>query len=158
MILPPYFSLPPSVDPKEIRKQSEELYRTKQYYCSEAVIKVIRDTFCPDVPDCVIAMNSAFPIGMGGSGCACGAVTGGMTALGLIFGRTAPGDLQINLCMKLARELHDKFHKENTCLCCRVLTKDMQHGSPEHMEQCIRFTGEITQATAEIILRETKAP
>jgi hypothetical protein len=32
----------------------------------------------------------------------------------------------------------------------------MKLGSPEHMEQCVAFTGEIAEKTAEIIARELK--
>jgi hypothetical protein len=37
-----------------------------------------------------------------------------------------------------------------------VLTKKMELGSPEHLEQCIAFTGEVVGETAKIILREIK--
>lgn len=51
-----------------IRKQAEDYCRQGDYFCSEAIIRTIRDEFKLDVPDDVIAMASGFPVGMGGSG------------------------------------------------------------------------------------------
>lgn len=56
--------------------------------------------------------------------------------------------------MALSKELHDHFKDNHKALCCRVLTKDMELGSETHMAQCISFTGEIAEKTAEIIARE----
>lgn len=80
-------------------------------------------------------------------------------ALGLVFGRTKPEEkVQSAECMKYARELHDRFRKENKSVCCRVLTKNMLADSPERKKQCAEFTGEVVNIVTEIILRETKTP
>jgi len=79
-------------NPEAIRKIAENYYRQGDFYCSEAILKTIIDAFELPVPDAVIAMASGFPIGMGRSGCTCGAVVGGIMALGLFFGRTESGD------------------------------------------------------------------
>jgi len=99
-------------------------------------------------------MAPGFPIGMGGSGCTCGAVVGGVMALGLFFRRTQPKDEKVQLTMKLANELHDNFKSKHKFLCCRILTKGMVLGSAAHMKQCICFTGEVAEETAKIIVRE----
>ena len=129
------------VDLEKVRHTAEGYYRRLDFYCSEAIVKTIRDEFEVPVPDDVIAMASGFPIGMGGSGCTCGAVAGGIMALGMFFGRSNPGDESVNRCMGLAKELHDTFRERHGCLCCRVLTKGMTLGEPEHMDQCVEFTG-----------------
>lgn len=158
MMLPPYFSIPLSADPKSLRKEAEELYNTGNFYCSEVVVKIIRDTFCPKVPDAIIAAASGFPVGMGGGGCTCGAVAGGVMALGLVFGRTEPSEkVKSAECMKFARELHDRFKKSNKAVCCRVLTNRMLADSEEHVKQCAELTGEVVEIVSGIILRETKA-
>lgn len=99
-------------------------------------------------------MASGFPIGIGGSGCTCGAVVGGVMAIGLFFGRNEPKDTKVNKAMELSKELHDIFKERHKFLCCRVLTKGMMLGSAEHMEQCIYFTGEVAEEAAKIIVRE----
>ena len=80
------------IDPVQIGQTAEEYYRSGQFYCSEAIVKTINDTFGLGYPDRVVRMASGFPIGIGGAGCACGAVTGGVMAIGMVFGRERPGD------------------------------------------------------------------
>ncbi|MBP2667475.1 MAG: GCAxxG family protein [Firmicutes bacterium] len=142
------------IDIEQIRKTAEDYYRNGDYFCSEAIVKAIKDAFAVPLPDEIIAMASGFPVGMGGSGCTCGAVVGGILSIGMFFGRARAKDPKVNKAMQLAKELHDAFQHRHSCLCCRVLTKGMELGSPSHMEQCISFTGEVAEMTAKIIVRE----
>lgn len=137
-----------------VRQNAERIYRDGDFYCSEAVVKAIRDQYLPEFPDEVIAAASGFPVGMGGAGCTCGAVSGGVMALGLVFGRSTAKDKRVKKCMQLAKELHETFRKQNASLCCRVLTKKVRHGSAEHIDQCVRLTGEVAAEVARIIERE----
>src|SRR5512145_1421389 len=93
-----------NVDLNKIRSTAEAYYRSGDYYCSEAVVKTTKDAFHISVPDAVIAAASGFPVGMGGAGCTCGALAGGIMSLGLVFGRTAPKDAKVDKTMKLSRE------------------------------------------------------
>jgi C_GCAxxG_C_C family probable redox protein len=101
------------------------------------------DAFELPVPTAVIGMASGFPIGMGRAGCTCGAVVGGIMALGLFFGRTEPKDPKVNKVMMLSKERHDTLRTRHHFLCCRILTKDMKLGSSAHMSQCISFRGRL---------------
>lgn len=147
-----------TIDPAQIRQVAEEYYRSGQFYCSEAIVKTINDAFGLRYPERVIRMASGFPIGIGGAGCACGAVTGGVMAIGMVFGRENAGDPSIDRCLALARELHVFFSGRHGCLCCRTLTHGMKLKSPEHIAQCVAFTGEVAEETAKIILRELDNP
>ncbi len=140
----------------DVRQTAEKYYKNGDFYCSEAVVKTIKDVFTLPLSDDVVAMASGFPVGMGGSGCTCGAVSGGIMALGMIFGRTQAKDKKVNKMMKLSKELHDTFQKRHKTLCCRALTRDMRLGSSKHMQQCISLTGEVAEEVAKIIIRETK--
>ncbi len=142
------------IDLQKVKDTAEKYYREGDFYCSEAIVKTIRDSFELPLPDEVIAMASGFPIGMGKSGCTCGAIVGGIMTLGMFFGRVKSKDPKVEKTMKLANELHDLFQKNHKVLCCRILTKGMTLGSPEHMTQCISFTGEVAESTARIIARE----
>ena len=142
------------VNLKTIREEAEKLYRDGDYYCSEAIIFTIRKHLCPSMPEQAIAMGSGFPVGIGGSMYVCGAVSGGIIALGYFFGRVTPKDEKIKNIMALSKELHDSFKNNHKVLCCRILTKGMELGSSKHMEQCIAFTGEVAASTAGIIARE----
>ena len=139
----------------KIAKDAEDLFRGG-FFCSEAVVSSIRSNFEMDVPEEVIAMASGFPIGIGRSKCLCGAVSGGVMAIGLVFGRTVQKDPQVEQTLALSKELHDWFKAANgkNALCCRILTKEFDMGAGEHKEQCIHFTGLVAGKVAEMILRE----
>ncbi len=143
------------VSVQKIGKDAEDLFRGG-FFCSEALMSSIRSNFELDVPEEVIAMASGFPVGIGRSKCLCGAVSGGVMALGLFFGRTVQGDPKVEKNLAVAKELHDYF-KEATgknALCCRVLTKEFDMSKGEHKEQCIHFTGMVARKVAQIIIRE----
>jgi C_GCAxxG_C_C family probable redox protein len=144
------------IDLIKIRNIAESYYRDGDFYCSEAIIKTIKDGFELELPDEIISMASGFPIGIGGSGCTCGAIVGGIMALGLFFGRTKAKDEKVNNAMALSKELHDIFKNNHKFLCCKTLTKGMTLGSEIHMKQCISFTGEVAEEAARIIARELK--
>lgn len=146
------------VSVKEIKQLAEDYYRNG-YFCCEAMMAAIRDGFELDVPDSVIAMSSGMAVGAGRSGCMCGALNGGILALGMMYGRTeqnGPKDPKVIKCMELTNELHNWF-KDATgkkSVCCRVLTREFDMGKGEHKEQCIRYTGLCAQKVAEIVIRE----
>ncbi|MPW24388.1 hypothetical protein GC105_01100 [Alkalibaculum sp. M08DMB] len=142
------------IDVLKIRNTAEGYYRNGDYYCSEAIVKTIKDEFGLEISDDIIAAASGFPIGLGGSGCTCGAVVGGIMALGLFFGRIEPKDEKVNKAMALTKELHDTFKTNHKHLCCRLLTKGMELGAPNHMKKCISLTGDVAIEAAQIIIRE----
>ena len=139
------------VDLERIRKIAQDYYRNGDFYCSEAVVKTIIDEFQIDVSEDVIKMASGFPVGMGGMGCTCGALTGGVMAIGLVYGRSQGKDPKVNKAMELSAKLYQIFCERHKVSCCKVLTRGMEKGSPEHMEQCIAFTGEMAYEAAKII-------
>lgn len=143
------------VSVKKISQDAEDLFR-EGFFCSEALISSIRSNFELDVPEEIISMASGFPVGIGRSKCLCGAVSGGVMALGLFFGRTKQGDSKVEKNLEVAKELHDWFKEANgkNALCCRILTKGFDMSAGAHKEQCIHFTGMVAGKVAEIIVRE----
>ena len=135
---------------RKISKDAEDLFRGG-FFCSEALVSSIRSNFELDIPEEVIAMASGFPIGIGRSKCLCGAVSGGVMALGLFFGRTKQGDSKVEKNLELSKELHDWFKDANgkNALCCRILTKEFDMSKGAHKEQCIHFTGMVAGKVAE---------
>jgi len=146
------------VNIKKVREDAEEIFRLGGFYCSEAIISSIRKNIDPDMPVELVSAGSGFPIGVGRSRCMCGAVSGAVVALGYFFGRTAPStptDPKSQKCLELANELQDSFRKNHQgVLCCHIHVKDLDVQNGEHRPQCIAFTGEMAQKTAEIIVRE----
>ena len=145
-----------TININQIKEEAAQLYLNGDYFCSEAIVSVIRKYFDPNMPECAIAMASGYPVGIGGSMCTCGAVSGGVLALGYFFGRVAPKDKKIKHAMALAKELHDYFQSKYKVLCCKVHCHGMKLGSKQHMQQCAMYTGDIAAKTAEIIARELK--
>ncbi len=140
---------------EKIQTDAEELFRGG-FFCSEALVCSIRDNFELDLPEEVIAMASGFPVGIGRSKCVCGAVSGGVMALGMFFGRTKQGDPKVEKNLEVSKELHDYFKEANgkNALCCRILTKEFDMTKGEHKEQCIHYTGLVAHKVGEIIVRE----
>ena len=150
------------IDLTKVQEEAEESFR-KGFFCCEAVMEVIMDNFKVDMPRETIRMASGMAVGVGKSGCVCGAMNGGVLALGMFFGRSeqkGPMDPNVVKCLSLTNELHDWFKDNNTkkVACCRILTKEFDMGQGEHKSQCIYYTGICAAKTAEIIARELGIP
>ena len=145
-------------DLQKMREKSESYYLAGDFRCSEAVLKVIWENFKTELPEDIVSLATGFPHGVGDSGCLCGALSGGTMALGMFFGRSvAKEDDKVKKAMKLTNELHKIFKENHKVTCCRVLTKKLTYGSPEHRQQCAQFVGEVIEETAKIIIREKGA-
>ncbi len=138
---------------QKARAEAEEMYRTGQFLCSEAVFLVANEYLGKPVSAEVVKLASGFPVGMGLAGCACGALTGGVMSLGLKYGRTQASAPTPGM-FEAAKELHDRFRARRKSTCCRVLIRKFQMGSPEHIQQCIAITGEVAADVIEILSRE----
>lgn len=136
---------------KIVREQAEQYYKEGSFYCSEAIVKAVLEGFGEEVSHHVLAMSSGFPVGIGGAGCTCGAVSGGVMTLGYFFGRSKGAAPEVAKSMQLSNELYNRFIDRNRYSCCKILTKNMIKGSAGHMKQCVRFTGEVAQDCVEII-------
>jgi C_GCAxxG_C_C family probable redox protein len=125
------------------RNMAEEYFRSGGYFCSEAIVATINELLgSPFHPD-VVRLASGFPIGIGKSGCVCGAVSGGIMALGMRYGRTAPGTA-MPASFPAAAALHDYIVDQYGTTCCRVITSDFpEFNSPERKAHCIHITGEV---------------
>jgi len=135
---------------EQARRQAEEMYRSGQFLCSEAVFLVANEYLGHPVPDEMVRLASGFPVGMGLAGCVCGALGGGVMALGLKYERTQAGAKTPGM-FEASKELHDRFVARRHCTCCRVLIKKFTFGSPEHIEQCITITGEVAADVIELL-------
>lgn len=133
--------------------RAENLFRSGQLVCSEAVLSVLNDSLRGGLSsEQAISLAAGFPEGLGGSGCLCGALGGGVMALGLFLGRKRPGGRD-RLGLRAATEqLHTRFKGEVHSTCCRVLTKKVKDDKKAHFDQCARLTETGARIAAEIIL------
>ncbi len=141
------------MDAQALRERAEDLYRSGQFLCSEAVVYAFNDALDEPMPPEVVRLASGFPIGMGAlgtGGCTCGALSGGVMALGMVYGRSAPGD-EAPLVLAKAKELHDWFLADKGSTCCRALISHLEFGSDEHIDQCVAFTGDVAEHLATML-------
>ncbi len=138
------------VNPSEVKKLAEQLYRENKFLCSEAILFVINNQLGNPLPVDIVKLASGFPRGIGGAGCTCGAVNGGVMALGLVLGRIEAGSKCPEV-ITASKELHDWFKGKHKSLCCRVLVKKFEFNSPERREHCINITGNTAEKTAELL-------
>lgn len=110
-------------------------YFRNGYFCSEGIVKAFNEVYQLGLDDVSKKMATGFGLGLGESGCACGAVTGAVSILGAIAGRTKvfESDRIVQLATK---ELHDRFRAKHKAICCRVLTKSVEWGSAKHKILC----------------------
>lgn len=141
------------MDAPSLRRQAEELYRSGKFLCSEAIFYTFNEALGYPMPREAVRLASGFPVGMGAmgvGGCACGALTGGLMVLGMVYGRSNPGD-EAPLVLGKAKELHDWFKEQKRSTCCRVLIHGLEFGSPEHVDQCVSFTGDVAERLATML-------
>ncbi len=133
----------PSPDELELagqcRLEAEALYRSGTYHCAEAVLAVVRKHFRPDVPEDVVHLASGFG-GGSGSGCICGAVSGGTVGLGLVL--KDKKDV-----MHATRELHTWFKEQYGVTCCKTIRAANDKGI------CPVITGEVAGKVVEMLSR-----
>lgn len=134
-----------------------------QFGCSESLLLAFRETLGADyLPPAAVAMSSSFRGGMGGAGCACGALSAGQMLLGSVFGyqgdadgRQDPG--RVKKARGLYRELHDRFQEINKSACCRLLLEGLPPHSRESREKCTGLVRTAAALAGGIIAREVAA-
>ena len=137
---------------KEARETAEGYFRRGEFYCSEAVLTTINDALGQKFPPEIVQMASGFPIGIGKSKCLCGAVSGGVMALGLAYGRTKPG-APMPESFSNSADLHDYIIDEYGSTCCSVLTMSFDDfQSQERKNHCIDITGEVAARVMENLI------
>jgi C_GCAxxG_C_C family probable redox protein len=103
------------------------------YNCTQSVLQAT----CPQAGNDLVTMAEAFGGGIGNSKCLCGAVTGGVMALGLQGKGGHSGALVT------------AFRADNRTTCCKALSAPYIWLSKEHQANCRR----LTVATAEEVAR-----
>ncbi|MEI6305328.1 MAG: C-GCAxxG-C-C family protein [Deltaproteobacteria bacterium] len=134
----------PSLEGAELAEfcqiEAEALYRSGKYHCAEAVMETIRRNYSPTTPETVVTAVSGFG-GGSGSGCICGAVSGGTVAMGLVL-------QDKKAVTHLTRELHSWFKEKYGVTCCKVIRANNPKGV------CPVLTGEVAGKIAAMLGRK----
>jgi len=126
--------------------KAQNLHRNRHLHCSEAVLLVLNKGLGGGLSqEIAIRLASALPDGLGGGGCICGAVSGGVLALGLFLGRSRPRARDKHKAVPAAREFHRRTQGLLGSVCCSVLKREKS--------RCVELTGSAARLAAELILQ-----
>ena len=125
------------------------------FHCAEAVSKAIIDAYGDHTANDIPKVATAFGGGIGRTHHEiCGALTGGVIALGYLFGRSEPGADWTDA-SQLAAELKRRFVKAHGTINCGALLATF--GPQENMMRCKQLSGEVADMLADIIDEHQKA-
>ena len=108
--------------------------------------------------DIIPRIATGFCSGMARTGGMCGAVSGGIMAIGLSLGRASPNEA-IDPCYQAVQAFLERFSVKFNSLSCLELT-GAHLGTPEgqavfiekgQIKQCTDYVGEATQMVVEIV-------
>ncbi len=134
------------------RQRAEYLYRRKKLLCTEAILVSMNEGLDGGLTEeQAIGMASGFSIGLGESGCLCGAVAGGVLALGLFLGNGRVHKQRKKI-RASTNHFHDLFKHKHKSTCCRVLSSKFKQDPMAHFEQCACLTGDAAEIAARLIL------
>jgi len=136
-----------------IKAKARNLFLTRQLQCAQAVLCALNEGLGGGLRrDIATRLASGFGEGLGGSGCLCGAVSGGVLALGLFMGKDRSSLLNASGSSYSTALLHQEFAARFGSACCRVLSKKVKHDAKAHFDQCAELTGAAAEIASRIIL------
>lgn len=122
-------------------ERAANLYAAHRLCCSESVLVMMNQAFGGGLdPETARRLGTGFCHGMGGAGCSCGALTGGVMALSLLLGPKADHGLSRKEFDRVSRKMHDRFKERFRATCCRVLTKRFKDDPKGRRRNCLALT------------------
>ena len=145
-----------------ISQRIKELFDSG-YYCAESVLLTVAEAY--DIQsDLIPKLATGLCAGISRTSNVCGAVTGGVMAIGLLMGRNLPNEPAINTYIPVQKFM-DKFEAAFGSTNCRVLT-GCDLNTPEGQDyfkvkniwvECRKYSEEATRIAISIIETEKKA-
>jgi len=108
---------------------------SKGLNCTQAVLRATTGRKDKDI----MKMAKAFGGGISDRKCLCGAITGGLMALGL------------NGKSEKSGELIDQFRDDQGATCCAALSRGHKWHSKDHLNNCRRITEETAKTVSEML-------
>jgi C_GCAxxG_C_C family probable redox protein len=148
----------PSLEPSALLElaetggqEAEEFFRNRTHMCADGVLEALNKRLGGGLDERTLRnLTAALPNGVGGAGCVCGALSGGLLAVGLMLGQdeaTPRKDIRA-----AGRRLHAAFTKTAGAACCRTLTKKVKTDPKAHFDHCAGLTRLGAELAAGIIL------
>ena len=120
-----------------------------QLNCAESVLRGVCFAQNIELSDQAKRMATPFGGGIGRSEDACGALIGGVLAIGVAMGRTASEEDRLRS-YEAASKLHKAFQARFGSTCCKVLNKS-DFKSPQHRTRCGEYVSEATRLAIRIL-------
>lgn len=138
--------------PEMVKNLAEEAVNefTNGLYCSEAILQVFNKGYNLGLDEVALKIATGFGVGLGGSKCCCGSLTGAAMVLSVLKGRTSKEE-GVEELFALTNLLHDRFRERYKATCCRVLTKNVEWGTPAHHKYCEQFVRGAAEILEEIL-------
>jgi C_GCAxxG_C_C family probable redox protein len=134
--------------PEEGIRHADECW-ANNLNCAESVLRGV--CFAQSVELTYQARKMATPFGggIGRSEDVCGALIGGVLAIGVSLGRTAPEEDRL-ASYEAAGKLYKAFQAHFGSTCCKVLNKS-DFKTPEHRTRCGKYVGVATRLAIQIL-------
>ncbi|MDZ4168104.1 MAG: C-GCAxxG-C-C family protein [Coriobacteriia bacterium] len=125
-------------------------YYEAGFHCAESVVKAVNEVLGHPMPPEVFKMASGFCEGLGGSRCICGALAGGVMAIGLTGGRLDADDAW-EPSYEGAAELRRRWVEDQDAESCDEVVKRIggMH-LPERWAHCTMLVGRTARWVVEI--------
>ena len=127
----------------QLTRRAEQLFK-QGYNCCESLIKSCIEIFELNLPEDAYLMGRFFREGVGGSGCICGALAGGIMMLGYITGPNGGG-------AEIAESYRTGFVEKFGSSCCRVIRKKQSVSGRFRNRECRVMTGYAAGAVSEAL-------
>jgi C_GCAxxG_C_C family probable redox protein len=136
-----------------IKAKARNLFLTRQLQCAQAVLCTLNEGLRGGLRrDVAARLASGLAEGLGGSGCLCGALSGGVLALGLFMGNGGRSLFNASGSSFSTALLHREFAERFGSACCKVLSKKVRRDAKAHFDQCADLTGAAAEIASRIIL------
>jgi C_GCAxxG_C_C family probable redox protein len=137
------------LDQSELYRQAEALHQTyaaAELNCAERVFLIMHRLLETDIPAEAVCLMTGFGGGVGGArDNVCGAITGGVAAIGLAHGRQNPPEGNRERAYEISRDFVGRFRAAFGTTVCGDLVGDLtRQATPEadkeRKARCARFT------------------
>ena len=146
------------MDSQDIRKEAEErafsYFSSGGFHCAESISRTIVELHGGEPDTVVHKVAAGFRGGLGGTHeDVCGALTGGIVAIGYLYGRTEPGrDLQkaTELTVAFRKRFLDAFGSTN----CEKVIENLESSG---VSNCQEMTGIAAGLLSELLMENDRS-
>ncbi len=120
------------------------------YNCAQSVVLACSEVMGLESNPMIVNSCAGLGGGLGFSGCACGALLGGVLVIGAKHGSEVPGRKN-KKAHRLTEELYRRFKQEFSTPCCRSLRKGIDFKDKRLHEHCRRITAGTAGMVVELL-------